>query len=59
MADDLECVVWCRHCQVEKYRVYRKQLEGREGVYENVREPDLGPDNLYRCQECKNPLERI
>ena len=56
---ELHCIVWCKHCQVEKYRVYRKPIEGREDVYENVRDPDPGKEHLYRCQDCGKELERI
>ena len=61
---ELSCIVWCKHCQVEKFRVYRKPIEGREDVYENVRDPDsdkyhLLTANEYRCQDCGNSLERI
>ena len=57
--DTLEAIIWCRHCEVEKYRVYRRPMEGREGVYENVREPDLGKEKSHRCDVCGNLLERI
>ena len=60
MADPntLEAIIWCRICEVEKYRVYRRPMEGREGMYENVREPDLGKEKSHRCDICGNLLER-
>jgi hypothetical protein len=52
---ELETVVWCPKCAVEKFRVYRERC-GQEGVYRHVQEPKI-PDTK-RC-ECGTVLERL
>lgn len=54
----LGCVVWCRRCEMEKYRVYRKPIDGREGIFENVRDPEPEKEFMYKCSTCGGPLER-
>ena len=52
---ELEAIVLCPKCNVEKFRVYRVPT-GATGVYRNVTEPE-NPVSQKHC-ECGAALER-
>ncbi len=55
---DIECVVWCAGCRVEKFRVYRVPT-GRNGVFENrISWPASGRVDTKTCADCGEPLSR-
>ncbi len=54
MNKELEAVIWCPRCQVEKYRVWRVP-GGNEGVYKHEIDP---ADALSKTCDCGANLER-
>ena len=58
MMPDIECVVWCSKCRVEKFTVYRAPT-GQNGVFENqIKWPTTGRTDTKICLDCKEPLSR-
>lgn len=52
---ELDCIVWCATCKVEKYRVYRVPT-GSEGVYRNETDPAGAVGKV--CEVCDGLLTR-
>lgn len=55
MATEIEAVVWCPTCKVDKYDVLRVPT-GNAGVYEHRTNPP-GKGGVHKC-ECGANLER-
>lgn len=53
--NELEAVMWCPSCRVDKYEVRRLPAQN-EGVFENVTFPPNRADK--RCDVCSTNLER-
>ncbi len=55
---EIECVVWCAKCRVEKYTVYRAPT-GQNGVFENEIQM-IGQEIKDRkvCADCGTNLSR-
>ncbi len=54
----IECVVWCEHCEVDKFRVVRRET-GRNGVFEHVTQTlGVATKNRKTCDDCGNQLSR-
>ena len=53
MTREIEAVVYCKTCQVDKFTVYRVQADN-EGVYTNECEPAA----QKLCDVCGTVLER-
>ena len=65
---DVECTVWCAHCETDKFRVVRKPT-GQNGVYgheiewtatgrqEHV-EGGTGRQDTKTCDDCGEQLSR-
>ena len=51
---ELETIIWCPKCQVDKYQVRRQRV--REDVYTHVILPPDADKKL--CKECGQNLER-
>ena len=53
--NEVECVVWCPDCGVDKFAVSRVST-GAEGVYENKITPPQAEAKY--CDVCGEPLAR-
>lgn len=51
---ELESVIWCPKCAVEKFSVFRVPT-GSSGVFHHITEP---PDSAAKVCECGAQLER-
>jgi len=51
MTREIEAVIWCPACKVDKYTVYRKEVN--PGVFVHEREPEL--DNYKTC-DCEKKV---
>ncbi len=52
---ELEAIIWCKVCRVDKYEVYRSQV-GDTMVFENSTDPLNS--TAKHCETCGQLLER-
>lgn len=53
MTREVDCIVWCPTCKVDKFTVYRVETRADSGVFVNEAEPAA----TTHCT-CGEPLER-
>lgn len=57
MSAEVEAVIWCPRCRIEKYEI-RRIPTGQEGVYSHGTYPESIPAEDRKACSCGAPLER-